>query len=105
MLKNLSPIALLGIAAVGVPADRTLNIAPRKGSYKGMLQHRRFHIVLVGADSGTGDQPMQASKSVETALAQDNKGIYSWSKQIKSKSIAQFCLIYAEKQPCGCVFS
>ena len=46
-------------------ADRTLNIAPRKGSYKGMLQHRRFHIVLVGADSGIGDQPMQASKSVE----------------------------------------
>ena len=46
-------------------AARTLNIAPRKGSYKGMLQHRRFHIVLVGADSGIGDQPMQASKSVE----------------------------------------
>ena len=45
--------------------ERTLSIAPRKGSYKGMLQHRRFHIVLVGADSGTGDQPMQASKSVE----------------------------------------
>jgi len=33
-------------------ADRTLNIAPRKGSYKGMLQHRRFHIVLVDANSG-----------------------------------------------------
>ena len=46
-------------------ADRTLSIAPRKGSYKGMLQHRRFHIVLVGANSGAGDQPMQASKSVE----------------------------------------
>ena len=46
-------------------ADRTLNIAPRKGSYKGMLQHRRFHIVLVDANSGAGDQPMQASKSVE----------------------------------------
>ncbi len=30
-----------------------------------MLQHRRFHIVLVDADSGAGDQPMQASKSVE----------------------------------------
>lgn len=40
-----------------------------------------------------------------TALAQDNKGIYSWSEQKKSKSIAQFCLIYAEKQPCDCVFS
>ena len=46
-------------------ADRTLNIAPRKGSYKGMLQHRRFHIVLVDANSGAGEQPMQASKSVE----------------------------------------
>ena len=46
-------------------AGRTLSIAPRKGSYKGMLQHRRFHIVLVGADSGAGDQAMQASKSVE----------------------------------------
>ena len=40
-----------------------------------------------------------------TALAQDNKGIYSWSEQIKSKSIAQFCLIYAEKHPYSCVFS
>ena len=46
-------------------AGKTLSIASRKGSYKGMLKHRRFHIVLVGADSGTGDQPMQASKSVE----------------------------------------
>ena len=46
-------------------AGRTLNIAPRKGSYKGMLQHRKFHIVLVGANSGAGDQPMQASESVE----------------------------------------
>jgi len=34
-------------------------------AYKGMLQHRRFHIVLVNANSGAGDQPMQASKSVE----------------------------------------
>ena len=46
-------------------ADRTLSIAPRKGSYKGMLLHRRFNIVLVDANSGAGDQPMQASKSVE----------------------------------------
>ena len=46
-------------------ADRTLSIAPRKGSYKGMLQHRRFHIVLVDTNSGAGEQPMQASKSVE----------------------------------------
>lgn len=62
---------------------------PWNGAFSGIFQH----------------QPMQASKSVETALAQDNKGIYSWSEQIKSKSIAQFCLIYAEKQPCSCVFS
>ena len=46
-------------------AGRTLTIAPRKGSYKGMLQRRQFHIVLVGANSGAGDQPMQATKSVE----------------------------------------
>ena len=37
----------LEIQFVWNEADRTLNIAPRKGSYKGMLQHRRFHIVLV----------------------------------------------------------
>ena len=30
-----------------------------------LCKHPKFHIVLVGADSGAGDQPMQASKSVE----------------------------------------
>ena len=45
--------------------NHTLNIAPRKGSFKGMLQNRKFHIVLVGDNSGVGDRPMQASKTVE----------------------------------------
>ena len=46
-------------------AGRTLSIAPRKGSFKGMLQNRKFHIVLVGKNSGEGDKPMQASKTVD----------------------------------------
>ena len=46
-------------------ASHSLSIAPRKGSFKGMLQSRKFHIVLVGKNSGEGDQPMQASKTVE----------------------------------------
>ncbi len=45
-------------------ANRTLSIAPRKGSFKGMLQNRQFHIVLVGADSGAGDKPMKPCKTV-----------------------------------------
>ena len=46
-------------------SSHSLSIAPRKGSFKGMLQSRKFHIVLVGKNSGAGDQPMQASKTVE----------------------------------------
>ena len=46
-------------------ANRTLSIAPRKGNFKGMLQNRKFHIVLVNGGSGTGDQPMRATKTVE----------------------------------------
>ena len=45
--------------------SHTLTIAPRKGSFKGMLQNRKFHIVLVGANSGAGNQPMKASKTVD----------------------------------------
>ncbi len=45
-------------------ANHTLSIAPRKGSFKGMLQNRQFHIVLVGADSGAGDKPMKPCKTV-----------------------------------------
>ncbi len=45
-------------------ASHTLTIAPRKGNFKGMLQNRKFNIVLVGADSGAGNQPMKANKTV-----------------------------------------
>ena len=30
-----------------------------------LVGYRKFHIVQVGTDSSAGDQPMQASKSVE----------------------------------------
>ena len=33
---------------------RTLTIAPRKGSYKGMLQSRRFVVVLPGQEASAG---------------------------------------------------
>ena len=46
-------------------ATHTLTIAPRKGSYKGMLQNRKFRVVLVEADKGTGNLPMKAAKTVE----------------------------------------
>lgn len=36
-------------------AARTLTIAPRKGSYKGMLQNRKFNIHLVTNESPAGD--------------------------------------------------
>ncbi len=46
-------------------ASRTLSIAPRKGSFKGMIQNRKFHVVLVDGNSGVGDRPMQTTKTVE----------------------------------------
>ncbi len=45
-------------------ANHTLSIAPRKGNFKGMLQSRRFNVVLVTADSDAGDKPMKPSKTV-----------------------------------------
>lgn len=45
-------------------ASRSLAISQRKGSFKGMLGSRRFHVVLVGSESGSGDQPMKASTTV-----------------------------------------
>ena len=45
-------------------ARHTLSIAPRKGSFKGMLQSRKFNLVLVGADSGKGNQPMKINKTI-----------------------------------------
>ena len=44
---------------------RTLTIADRKGNYKGMPEKRKFNIVLVGAESGDGSQPMRPVKSIE----------------------------------------
>ena len=46
-------------------ASRILSIAPRKGSFRGMLQNHKFHIVLVGKDSGEGDKPMHANTTVD----------------------------------------
>lgn len=46
-------------------AARRLTIAPRKGNFKGMLSNRKFHIVWVGKNSGAGDVPMKAAKTVE----------------------------------------
>lgn len=46
-------------------ADHKLTIGKRKGAYKGMLQKRRFKIVLVGADSGSGHLPMKAQTTIE----------------------------------------
>ncbi len=46
-------------------AGHALTIAPRKGSFKGMIQNRKFHIVLVGTDSGAGNQSMKANKTVD----------------------------------------
>ena len=43
----------------------TLTIGTRRGSYKGMLTHRTFRIVLVDKNSGSGHQPMTGGKSVQ----------------------------------------
>ena len=45
-------------------ATHKLSIAPRKGSFKGMLQNRQFHIVLVDTNSGEGNLPMKPSTSI-----------------------------------------
>lgn len=38
-------------------AKRTLTIGARQGAFDGMLQKRRFSIVLVDGRHGTGDSP------------------------------------------------
>ena len=48
-------------------AAHALTIDPRKGSFKGMTNNRKFHVVVVGNGSGEGDKPMQAIKTVEYA--------------------------------------
>lgn len=46
-------------------ASQSLSIAPRMGNFKGMPLNRKFHIVLVGSDSGEGDMPMKVTKIIE----------------------------------------
>ena len=46
-------------------ASRQLTIAPRQGSFKGMLTSRKFRIVLVGEHSGDGNLPMKAIKTID----------------------------------------
>lgn len=45
-------------------AARTLTIAPRKGSFKGMLQSRKFRIVTADSQNGPGDQPLSGGQTV-----------------------------------------
>lgn len=45
--------------------NRQLTIAPREGNFKGMLKTRKFNVVFVDSQSGSGDQPMKNSKPVE----------------------------------------
>ena len=46
-------------------ATRELTIDDRKGNYKGMLQQRKFRVILVNQDSGRGDQPMKGGKNID----------------------------------------
>lgn len=43
---------------------RRLTIEDREGSFPGMLQNRKFKVILVGQKSGVGDQPMKGGKTV-----------------------------------------
>lgn len=53
------------IAFVWNDARRELTIGERAGSFPGMLRSRRFRIVMVDSQSGSGDQPMKGSRTVE----------------------------------------
>lgn len=46
---------------------RRLTIEEREGSFPGMLKSRKFKVVLVGQDSGTGDRPMKGGKTISYA--------------------------------------
>ena len=46
-------------------AARTLTIADRKGSYKGMLKNRKFHIILVDGTTPTGEKACTNGKTIE----------------------------------------
>lgn len=45
-------------------AARRLTIENREGSFTGMLQNRKFKVILAGPESGAGDQPMKGGKTV-----------------------------------------
>ena len=45
-------------------AKQTLTIADRQGQFPGMLQHRKFKVVLVHPKSGAGDLPLRGGKTV-----------------------------------------
>lgn len=46
-------------------ATNTLTIADREGEFPGMLRNRKFRIVKVNENSGTGDSPMKGSRTVK----------------------------------------
>lgn len=45
-------------------AAKTLTIAPREGSFPGMLKSRSFNVVLVSESNGIGDEPTKKFKKV-----------------------------------------
>lgn len=45
-------------------AARRLTIENREGSFPGMLQNRKFKVILADPESGAGDQPMKGGKTV-----------------------------------------
>lgn len=45
-------------------SNRTLHISDREGGYSGMLEKRKFKVVLVNQRSGEGDKPLKGGKMV-----------------------------------------
>ena len=45
-------------------SNRTLHISDREGRYPGMLEKRKFKVVLVNHRSGEGDKPLKGGKMV-----------------------------------------
>ena len=45
-------------------SNRTLQISEREGRYPGMLEKRKFKVVLVNHRSGEGDKPLKGGKMV-----------------------------------------
>lgn len=54
-------------ASIGTTKARRLTIEEREGSFPGMLKSRKFKVVLVGQNSGTGDRPMKGGKTISYA--------------------------------------